>query len=512
VAASLPPHGLEVANPTYAGQVAERRVLERNRGHYRWSETGGSDAHFLRFVGMAYTLFPGRSLDELRVSLEGATSQGWLVAPVRPSQVGPRALIRQQFRALVVSSAPVSPLRSTAETTPAAPVKIAQVSPYDFAYPGGANNHIYYLERELARLGHDTRIVAPASDPTVVERHPHLTIIGKPTSIPTGGSIARIALSVRLSKQVKALLDQEEFDVVHLHEPLMPMLPITFLRFSKSVNVGTFHAYHDRRRLPTQWYFYGRQILKRWFRRLHGRIAVSEPARQFVQQYLSGEYQIIPNGIDLERFATPRPPLAQYADGKTNLLFVGRWEPRKGLKYLIRAFALVHQEFPDTRLIVVGPDGGHRAAMAQSLMGMGLAANVELVGQVPDELLARYYQTADIFCYPATGSESMGIVLLEAMAAGKPLVASATQGAVHVVCDGSDGLLVPPKDHTAFAMALVHLLADRDLRQRMGAQGRENVQAYSWSRIAARIEAYYEELLASRRPEPAVQPAFSQIG
>ena len=429
----------------------------------------------------------------------GATKSGGNSRP-RPAAV-PRA--RRAAFPLIPS------LGANSQAIPSAAVKIAQVSPYDFAYPGGANNHIFYLERELARLGHETRIVAPASDPAaVVQRHPRLTVIGKPTAIRTGGSIARIALSVRLSKQVKALLDQERFDIVHLHEPLMPMLPITFLRFSKSINVGTFHAYHDRRRFPTEAYFYGRRIIGRWFRRLHGRIAVSEPARQFVQQYLPSEYIVIPNGIDLERFATPRPPLAQYADGKINLLFVGRWEPRKGLKYLIRAFALVHEEFPNTRLIVVGPDGGHRAAMAQSLMGMGLAADVDLVGPVSDELLPRYYQTADIFCYPATGSESMGIVLLEAMAAGKPLVASATQGAVHVVCDDGEGVLVPPKDHTALAMALAHLLADENLRMQMGAQGRETAQAYSWSRIAIRILAYYEEL-SRHRPEPA-QPVFSQ--
>jgi phosphatidylinositol alpha-mannosyltransferase len=148
--------------------------------------------------------------------------------------------------------------------------------------------------------------------------------------------------------------------------------------------------------------------------------------------------------------------------------------------------------------------------MAQSLIGMGLAAHVDLVGPVSDEVLARYYQTADIFCYPATGSESMGIVLLEAMAAGKPLVASATEGAVHVVHEGREGLLVPPKDHTALAMALAHLLADPELRARMGAEGRETAQAYSWSQIAARIVTYYNELLAADRSEPA--PALSRTG
>ena len=390
-------------------------------------------------------------------------------------------------------------------------MKIAQVSPYDFAYPGGANNHIFYLEHELARLGHETRIIAPASDPTVVGRHPRLTVIGKPTSVPTGGSVARIALSVRLSTQVKTLLEQEQFDIVHLHEPLMPMLPLTFLRHSKSINVGTFHAYHDQRRFPVQAYFYGRRILRRWFRRLHGRIAVSEPARQFVQRYFPGDYTIIPNGIDCARFSDPRVPLGQFADGKVNLLFVGRWEPRKGLKYLIRAFALVQREFPNTRLIVVGPDGGHRAAMEQTLSGMGLAGHVALVGQVADDELPRYYQSADIFCYPNTGSESMGIVLLEAMAAGKPLVASAIQGALYLVRQ-DEGILVPPKDHTALAMAIVHLIADRDLQMRMGEQGRLTAQAYSWPRIAARIVAYYEELLVRHRLGEPVPLAARQTG
>ena len=374
-------------------------------------------------------------------------------------------------------------------------MKIALVSPYDFAYPGGVTSHITHLYERFVELGHQVRIIAPSSQPQETLGNPDVIVCGRPTSVPASGSVARITLSLRLSSQVKAILEEEQFDVVHLHEPLMPMLPVTFLRFSNAVNVGTFHAHRD----SSVAYLYARRLLKRWFRRLDGKIAVSRPAMQFVSSYFPGYYNIIPNGIDLDHFNPEVEPLPQYNDGKHNILFVGRFEKRKGLRYLVRAYARLKSEMPETRLIIVGPDGGLRAGYEKSIRKAGLQ-DVVFAGYVSYEDLPRYYRSAHVFCTPATGQESQGIVLLEALACGTPVVASNIEGFASVITHGEEGLLVPPKDEEKLAMALIHVLADDDLRHRFSEQGRLTAQAYAWKRVSQRVLSYYERLLESKQP------------
>ncbi|MBI4498117.1 MAG: glycosyltransferase family 4 protein [Chloroflexi bacterium] len=374
-------------------------------------------------------------------------------------------------------------------------MRIALVSPYDYATPGGVTAHIVRLREEFTRLGHHVRIIAPSSRP---EDPPDSGVIvcGRPWAIPANGSVARIAISLRLSSQVKAILQREAFDVVHLHEPLVPTLAITVLRFSQSVNVGTFHAHSDR----SLAYFYGKRILKRWFRKLDGKIAVSRPAMEFVSQYFPGYYNIIPNGVNVERFGPQVEPFPPEPGYDFTILFVGRLEHRKGLKYLIRAFAGVKRQFPRARLVVVG-DGALRAEYERAIALSGLR-DVVFTGYVPDADLPRYYRSADVFCAPATGGESQGVVLLEAMASGMPIVASAIEGYASVLTHGQEGFLVPPRDVEALSLAIVHLLADRSLRARMGAAGHQTAQEYSWERIAQRVLAYYERILGEAASGP----------
>ena len=375
-------------------------------------------------------------------------------------------------------------------------MKIALVSPYDFAYPGGVTNHITHLYKHYAAMGHEVRVLAPASKPQNSIAECDFYRCGTPFSVPTNGSVARIALSLRLASLVKSILENEKFDVVHLHEPLVPTLPITVLRFSSAVNVGTFHANRDR----SLAYFYGRRILKRWFRKLDGKIAVTPPARDFVDRYFHGYYNIIPNGIDLERFNPDVKPLPQYCDDKLNVLFVGRFEKRKGLRYLVRAYARIKSTMPNTRLIIVGPDGGLQRGYERSIQRAGLQ-DVVFAGYVSPEELPRYYRSAHIFCTPATGQESQGIVLLEAMACGTPVVASNIEGFASVMTHNEEGFLVTPKDDEKLALALVRMLADHELREAMGRRGILTAQAYSWKRISERLISYYERLLDAKHSE-----------
>ena len=378
-------------------------------------------------------------------------------------------------------------------------MKIALVSPYDYPYPGGVTEHIVHLAAEFRRRGHEVHIIAPQSAGAPPEQvgeivHP----VGTVVPVPANGSVARISLSLRLSRQVKEILEREMFDIIHLHEPLLPALPVTVLRHSHSVNVGTFHAFAQ----SNYAYFYGKPILRYFVRKLHGRIAVSPPARDFVAEYFPGEYEVIPNGIDYDRFAVPREPLEMCKEGGPNVLFVGRLEKRKGLKYLLRAMAGVWAHFPQARLIVVG--SGPLLEDYRKLVESHRVENVIFTGFVSSEDLPMYYQSCDVFCAPSTGQESFGIVLLEAMASGKPLVASDIPGYRFVVNHGVEGFLVPPKDEQALALSLVRLLADAQLRTKMGQAGMQRAEQFSWDKVAGRVLDFYgrTEILRSMAKTP----------
>jgi phosphatidylinositol alpha-mannosyltransferase len=371
-------------------------------------------------------------------------------------------------------------------------MKIVLVSPYDFAYPGGVCNHISCLEQQFTQMGHEVKIIAPASKaiPTFGDR---FIPVGKPRPLPVSGSIARITLSPWLSSRIKTVLDREHFDICHLHEPLMPMLCTTVLRLSNATNVGTFHASGGK-----PWYSFGtpigKLILKKWFHKLDGKIAVSPPAREYVNKYFPSDYTIIPNGVDTKYFSPDAPPIEEFIDGKLNILFIGRMEKRKGLDYLLEAYKRVKPEIPDSRLIVVGPGIRLRNKYEKRVRRSGLK-DVVFVGYVSYRDLPRYYKTADIVCCPAIGWESFGIVLIEAMAVGKPIVASNIEGYASVMSDGVEGLLVPPKNAEKLAEALISLMSDESLRQQLGANGWHRAIEYSWENVAQRVLDYYVRVL-----------------
>ncbi len=370
-------------------------------------------------------------------------------------------------------------------------MKIALVSPYDWTVSGGVNNHIHHLAEQFVQLGHEPHIIAAGSKPAHSEICP-VTTIGRPIPLRVSGSVARITLSLRTAGAVKRVLADTDFDIVHVHEPYMPQLPIQFLRYSTAVNVGTWHAARE-----SNWaYIYGRRLIKRWQRKLDGKIAVSAAAVKHIEKYFPGYYNIIPNGVDIEHFERDVEPLPEFNDGKLNVLFVGRPEKRKGLKYLIRAFVGVQREIPDARLIVVGAGefGHYERAVRNAKLH-----DVVFRSYVPFDELPRYHHTAHVFCAPNTGYESQGIVLLEAMAAGLPIVASNIDGFAGVLTHGVEGLLVRPEDGQALADALVELLRAPERSRAMAQRGRERAQYFSWDRVSQQVLSYYERLIYERR-------------
>lgn len=369
-------------------------------------------------------------------------------------------------------------------------MRIALVSPYDWAVSGGVNNHITHLAEQFVALGHEPHIFAPASKSVPGTVCP-VTTLGSPIPLRLSGSVARITLSLRLAGRVRDILREQHFDIVHVHEPYMPALPIQFLRYSTSINVGTWHAARE-----TNWaYSYGKRLIQRWARKLDGKIAVSAAAVKHIEQYFPGYYNIIPNGVDVEHFQRTSEPLPEFQDGKLNVLFVGRPEKRKGLRYLVRAFVGVQRALPDTRLIVVGAGDFRRYERA---VRHARLHDVVFRSNVPFNELPRYHHSAHVFCAPATGYESQGLVLLEAMAAGLPIVASNIDGYAGVLTHDVEGLLVRPEDAQALADTLVELLRDPERRAIMAARGSERAPQYAWDRVSRRILSYYERLIYER--------------
>jgi phosphatidyl-myo-inositol alpha-mannosyltransferase len=366
-------------------------------------------------------------------------------------------------------------------------VKIGIVSPYAYPRPGGANAHIRETYAHLRDLGHEVRIItAPWGDDP---RAQDVIQIGRAMAVPFNGSIGRVTLSVRLEWLISRMLERERFDVIHHHEPFVPFLSFQILDSARCPNVATFHAFGGF----SFSYWAGRIVLDRYMGKIDERIAVSSAARHFVSRYFPGEYRIIPNGVDVDFYASAKP-FPEFRDGKVNILFVGRVEPRKGAMYLLRAYARLKPIHPETRLIVVGR--GPELGELRRYVHKHQLEDVFFAGRVDDIDKARFYKTADIYVAPSTGQESFGIVLLEAMAAGCAVVASDIHGYKRVVQRNVSGLLVEPRDSDALADALERLIADPALRRGLGDAGARRAPEYDWTHVTGELVNVYQEVIA----------------
>jgi len=376
-------------------------------------------------------------------------------------------------------------------------MKVGLVSPYDFASPGGVNDHVRHLAVRLQELGHETRIFAPSSRSDVNFDRALFYRIGTPIAIPVNDSVARITLSFHLANKVAAIIEEERFDVLHFHEPLMPALPMTMLRMSPTANVGTFHAFSR----SNVGYYYGRPLLKPYLGHLHRAMAVSEPARAFVGRYFPNfPMRVVPNGIDLSVYKPGLPPIRHLRDENLNILFVGRLEKRKGLGDLLRAYRSIVDRVPKSRLIIVG-DGPLRGRV-ESYISRHRLPNVVMAGYVPETVKPRFYDSADIFCAPATGAESFGIVLLEALASGLPVIATEVPGYMSVLEPGLDSITVQPKNWRELAASLVILARDPALRARMAAYAMQKARRYSWDSVATEVVEVYNEARKALAAQP----------
>jgi phosphatidyl-myo-inositol alpha-mannosyltransferase len=365
-------------------------------------------------------------------------------------------------------------------------VRIALACPYAWDAPGGVQVHVRQLAEHLGERGHETMVLAPGWS-RLVERG--VRIVGRPVRIPYQGTVAPIGLSPLSVGRVGDALREFRADVVHAHEPLTPSTSMFATLRARAPVVGTFHAYAERSGLLTV----AAPILRPVWRRLRVRIAVSEAAARFVETRFEGAVRIVPNGCDVELFAKAEP--AQGLPPGRRLLWVGRLDRQKGFPVAIRAFAELAAELPDLTLVVAG-DGRDRTAIAQ--LGSDARRRVVMLGTVPHHRLPAYHAAADAFIAPALGQESFGIVLVEAMAAGLPIVASDIAGYREVVGAGVEALLVPPEDASALADAVRRVLAEPVLAERLRIAGRSRAERYRWPVVVDQIEAAYTDAVDQR--------------
>jgi phosphatidylinositol alpha-mannosyltransferase len=378
-------------------------------------------------------------------------------------------------------------------------MKVALVSAYEFPYPGGVTEHTAALATGLRQKGCEVHILAACSGYQGLT-FPDLKVITRTvTRVPIGGTVARVGLSPLAYLRIRKILQQEKFDVIHLQEPLTPSVTWWALlqaqTWPHTVTIGTFHAHHER---PNWFFVQGQPIFAKLFARLDALIAVSEAARGFAAERFPGRYRLIPNGIDLKRFGKiPLPPSSNPT--ALNILFVGRLNWRKGFHKLLDSFIRLKRDYPHLRLTVVGPFDPTDCAPYLNLARRHNLSGLEFIGYVPPDQLPAYYHQADIFCAPAVGFESFGIILLEAMAAGLPVVASEIAGYRSVLTDSQEGFLVPPDSAVALDNALCQLLDNSWLRYKMGSKGRQTAQAYNWEGIVDQTLTFYYETIEQKR-------------
>ena len=366
-------------------------------------------------------------------------------------------------------------------------MRIGMVCPYSIDVSGGVQSHVLQLAEWMLARGHEVSVLAPSSPDVVLPDY--VVSAGRAIPIPYNGSIARLQFSPAVHGRVRRWLAQGDFDVLHLHEPNAPSLSMWALRLAEGPIVATFHT--STTKSLTLSVFQG--VLRPWHEKIVGRIAVSDLARRWQMEALGTDAVEIPNGVDVTSFASA-PRLDGYPRPGKTVLFLGRYdEPRKGMEVLLAALPKVVERFADLQLLVVG-HGDEDQLRSQA---GGLVKHIRFLGQVDDAEKASAMRSADIYCAPNTGGESFGIVLVEAMAAGAPVVAGDLDAFRRVLRDGELGRLVPVEDSAALADALIAMLENDVLRERYAAAGSKAVRRYDWSVVGSQILRVYETVAGS---------------
>ena len=367
-------------------------------------------------------------------------------------------------------------------------MRIGIVCPYAWDVPGGVQVHVRDLAETLIERGHEVSVLTPVEDPATLPSY--AVDGGRPRAIPYNGSVARLTLGVKATARVRRWIRDGDFDVLHVHEPLAPSLGGLACWAARGPIVATVHSSIERSRVLATGYYLAQTVLEK----VSAIIAVSEHARRTLVDHVGADAVLIPNGVRVERFSAA-PPLRDW--GAPTVLFLGRLdEKRKGLAVLLEAYPLLRQRIPDLLLVLVGP-GDPDEVLAD--VGPALRAGIVCLGRVDDEAKASALVSADVYVAPHIGGESFGIVLLEAMAAGTPVVASDLDAFERVLDGGRCGVTFPVGDHVALADAVGSLLDDPAKRRELAERGRQRAAVYDWSAVSEDVLHVYESVVSGQQ-------------
>ncbi|WP_109471234.1 glycosyltransferase family 4 protein [Ornithinimicrobium cavernae] len=386
-------------------------------------------------------------------------------------------------------------------------MRIGIVCPYSFDVPGGVQLHVRDLAEHLLRRGHVVSVLAPADEDT--ELPEYVVSAGRAVPVRFNGSVARLSFGPIVANRVEAWLEDWDFDVLHLHEPAAPSLSLLALWAADVPVVATFHS--SQARVGTL--RAAQPLLQPGLDKISARIAVSDAAHRTMASGVGGTTLVIPNGVYVDRFC-PGDEDVPDREGPPRIVFLGRFdEPRKGLPVLLAALPLVLAQVPDAELLVAGPGDIEevRGALSEQVAG-----SVRFLGMISEDDKVALLARANAYVAPNTGGESFGIILVEAMSAGAPVVASALDAFVAVVGDSGAGVVFPVGDHRALAGAIVRVLEDPTEQARLSAAGRERARLFDWSRVGARIEAVYDSVAVERAADRplggTLRPAGQEAG
>jgi phosphatidylinositol alpha-mannosyltransferase len=355
-------------------------------------------------------------------------------------------------------------------------MRIGIVCPYSFDVPGGVQNHVRDLAETLIRLGHHVSVLAPGDEEGMAL--PYVVPAGRTVPVPYNGSVARVSFGLISATRVRRWLSAGRFDVLHVHEPLIPSLSMLAVLSARGPVVATFHTAMTRSRALAA----AQGVLQLVLEKITGRIAVSELARKVQVEHLGGSAWEIPNGVQASKYRSA-VPLPGWPGPAGALGFIGRFtEPRKGFRYLLSAFSTLSSSRPGLRLLVAGPG---------DVSDISDIPGVTFLGKVSEADKARMLRSVDVYVAPNTGGESFGMILTEAMAAGTPVLASDLDAFRRVLDHGTAGALFPVGDADALAREAAALLDDPARRAALAARGTEVVAAYDWPVVAERVLEVY---------------------
>ncbi len=364
-------------------------------------------------------------------------------------------------------------------------MKIAQVCPYDLSRPGGVKNHIFGLSDELEKMGHELTIIAPNGQAN--SNDSKIRLFGRNRSLKISGT--KIDLNIALGedrKNLKAFLQSQQFDIIHYHTFWNPMIPYQVWKHSSARNIVTFHDTPKQKWLGKTVMPMAASVI---FRMMDKVISVSNSQASNIGGADHPRIRIIPNGLEIAEYQLPIGKLDEFDDGKFNLLFLGRLEPRKGVIYALEAFKSLKKSTPELRLIIAGE--GQEKELVTSFIKDNQLDDVRVLGQVNEATKIALLKTADLYLAPAIFGESFGIVLLEAMASGVPMVGFGNEGYLNIIPEQWAPFFPKPKDQQAFTDAINTMITQKSTRDDMIAWGLEAVKKYEWSFIAQEVEKIY---------------------